>query len=322
MKKTMLLCFVTILYLSSVGSLFAKGSNSSSSGFKVGLTVGDLSNPFFYTMGEGAKAKINQLTNKDASLTVLSSGYDLSKQVSQIDNFIASGTKLIILNAADTAGIAPAVRKAKQAGIAVIAVDVGADGGVDATVTSDNVQAGMIPAQFLVDRIGGKGNVVIINGPPVTAVMDRVKGAKAVFAKYPDIKVLSDNQNAGGSRDGGLKVMTDLLTSFKEIDAVFAINDPSGIGAELAIKTAGRENEMFVVGVDGSPDAVVALKDPDSIFLATAAQDPNYMTEKAVEIGYNLVMNGKKPEAKLIKIPVSLVTKDNISSYKGWVVPK
>ena len=322
MRKILITLLASILCIYAAGNILAKGSSGSSSGFKVGLTVGDLANPFFYTMGEGARAKIKELTDGKGSLTVLSSGYDLSKQVSQIDNFIANGTKLIVLNAADTAGIAPAVKKAKAAGVVVIAVDVGAEGGVDATVTSDNYQAGMMPAQFLVDKLGGKGNVVIINGPPVTAVMDRVKGAKDVFAKYPDIKVLSDNQNAGGSREGGLKVMTDLLTSFQKIDAIFAINDPTGIGAELAVKQAGREGEMFVVGVDGSPDALVALKDPNSIFLASAAQDPNFMTEKAVEIGYNLVMNNQKPQEKLIKIPVTLITKDNVSSHKGWVVPK
>ncbi len=320
--KKMLIAFVFVS-LYSIGNLAARGSSSSDSkDFKVAVTVGDLANPFFYTMGKGAEAKIAELTGGNSSITVLSSSYDLSKQVTQIDNFIANNTQLIILNAAGTAGIAPAVRKAKQAGIAVIAVDVGADGGVDATVTSDNYQAGMIPAQFLVDRLNGKGNVVIINGPPVTAVIDRVKGAQDVFAKYPGINVLSDNQNAGGSRDGGLKVMTNLLTSFQEIDAVFAINDPTGIGAELAIKQAGREKEMFVVGVDGSPDAVVALKDPDSIFLASAAQDPNFMTEKAVEIGYNLVVNKQNPGSDVIKIPVTLVTKDNVNSYKGWAVPQ
>ena len=322
MKKSLKTLFgmALMLLFFALSGLTAKGQ-SSSGNFKVGITVGDLANPFFYTMGKGAEAKIKEL-DSDASLTLLSSSYDLSKQVSQMDNFIANGTKLIILNAADTQGIGPAVRKARQAGVVVIAVDVGAEGGVDATVTSDNYQAGVIPAQFLAERIGGKGNVVIINGPPVTAVIDRVQGAKDVFAKYPDIRVLSDNQNAGGSRDGGLEVMSNLLTSFQEIDAVFAINDPTGIGAELAIKQAGREGEMFVVGVDGSPDAVVALKDPDSIFLATAAQDPKGMTERAVEIGYNLAAKQQKPENELIKMPVTLVTKDNVASFEGWSVPK
>lgn len=319
MKRTLIFLLLMTLCLSN---LTAKGSGSSDGTFKVGMTVGDLANPFFYTMGKAAEAKLQELTGGNASITLLSSNYDLSKQVSQIDNFLAAGVQLIILNAADTAGIAPAVKKIKNAGVAVIAVDVGAEGGVDATVTSDNFQAGQITAQFLVDRLQGKGNVVIVNGPPVTSVTDRVKGAKDIFSKYPEIKILSDNQNAGGSRDGGLRVVTDLLTAFKKIDAIFAINDETGIGAELAIRQAKRQSEMFVVGIDANPAAKIALAAPNTIYLASAAQDPYAMTEKAIEIGYNLVTKNEKPSQKLIELKTKLITKKNISSYKGWDVPK
>jgi ribose transport system substrate-binding protein len=96
-------------------------------------------------------------------------------------------------------------------------------GGVDATVTSNNVQAGEVSCQYIADRLQGKGSVVIINGPPVASVVERVQGCQSVFSKYPDIKVLSKDQNAEGSRDGGLRVMSDVLTSFPKIDAVFAM---------------------------------------------------------------------------------------------------
>jgi ribose transport system substrate-binding protein len=166
------------------------------------------------------------------------------------------------------------------------------------------------------DRLKGKGQIVIVNGPPVTAVTDRVAGFLGVIKKNPDIKILSQDQNAGGSRDGGLRVMSDLLTAFKHIDAVFAINDPTAIGCDLAAKQAQRK-EFFIVGVDGAPDIVPALKDPSSLIAASAAQDPYAMAQKAVEIGYN-IMQGKKPEQELTLIPVELITKDNVNQYKGW----
>src|SRR5205814_489377 len=97
-------------------------------------------------------------------------------QTNQMDNFISSGVTLILLNAADSKGIAPAVLRAKQAGITVVAVDVEAEGGVDATVTSNNKQAGTEDGQYVADRLKGKGQIVIVNGPPVTAVTDRVAG--------------------------------------------------------------------------------------------------------------------------------------------------
>jgi ribose transport system substrate-binding protein len=110
--------------------------------------------------------------------------------------------------------------------------------------------------------------------------------------------------------------MTDLLTANKKIDAVFAINDPTGIGCDLAAKQANR-NEFFIVGVDGSPDAVAALKSKGSLFEATPAQDPYAMAQKAVEVGVG-VMKGNKPEKDLILIPTKLITRDNVNEYQGW----
>ena len=96
--------------------------------------------------------------------------------------------------------------------------------------------------------------------------------------------------------------MSDILTAFAKIDAVFAINDPTAIGCDLAAKQAQRK-EFFIVGVDGSPDIVPFLKDPGSLIAATAAQDPYLMAEEAVKIGYD-IMQGKKPKEELTLIPV------------------
>jgi ribose transport system substrate-binding protein len=246
----------------------------------------------------------------------LSSNYDVNNQTNQIDNFIASNVNLILLGAADSKGIAPAVLRAKQAGVTVVAVDVGAEGGVDATVTSNNKQAGTKDGAYVAERLKGKGQIVIVNGPPVTAVTDRVAGFLEEVKKHPEIKILSQDQNAGGSRDGGLRVMSDILTGFPHIDAVFAINDPTAIGCDLAAKQAQRK-EFFIVGVDGSPDIVPFLKDPASLIAATAAQDPYLMAQEAVKIGHG-IMEGKKPKEELTLIPVGLITKENVDRYAGW----
>src|SRR5271154_595430 len=274
----------------------------------VALTVGDLGNPFFVQIAHGAEAKAKQINDK-VKFTALSSNYDVNNQTNQIDNFLSSNVNLILLGAADSKGIAPAVMRAKQAGVTVVAVDVGAEGGVDATVTSNNKQAGTKDGIYVADRLKGKGQIVIVNGPPVTAVTDRVAGFLEEIKKHPDLKVVSQDQNAGGSREGGLRVMSDLLTAFPHIDAVFAINDPTAIGCDLAAKQAQRK-EFLIVGVDGSPDIVPFLKDPSSLIAATAAQDPYLMAEEAVKIGYD-IMEGKKPKEDPTLIPVGLITKEN-----------
>src|SRR6516162_1206600 len=315
MKNTLLVRFVEVaaglaLLVGLAGPLYAQSKLKA-----VAVTVGDLGNPFFVQIAHGAQAEAKKI-NPSVKFSAESSNYDVNNQTNQMDNFVSSGVSLILLNAADSKGIAPAVLRAKAAGIVVIAVDVGAEGGVDATVTSNNKQAGQLDGQYVADRLKGKGNLVIVNGPPVTAVTDRVAGFLEEIKKYPDIKILSQDQNAGGSRDGGLRVMSDLLTAFKKIDAVFAINDPTAIGCDLAANQAQRK-DFFIVGVDGSPDIVPFLKDPNSLIAATAAQDPYLMAQEAVQIGYNL-MQDKKPEQPLTLIPVELITKENVDQYKGW----
>jgi ribose transport system substrate-binding protein len=302
------LCFLFLLALAA--PVFAQKKLNA-----VAVTVGDLGNPFFVQIAHGAQDAAKKI-NPSVKFSAESSNYDVNSQTNQMDNFISSGANLILLNAADSKGIAPAVMRAKAAGITVVAVDVAAEGGVDATVTSNNKQAGELDGKYVADRLNGKGQVVIVNGPPVSAVTDRVAGFLEVIQKYPDIKIVSKDQNAGGSRDGGLRVMTDLLTAFPKIDAVFAINDPTAIGCDLAAKQAQRK-DFFIVGVDGAPDVVPSLKDKDSLIAASAAQDPYTMAGKAVDIGYD-IMNGKKPAQELTLIPVDLITKDNVDQYKGW----
>jgi ribose transport system substrate-binding protein len=123
--------------------------------------------------------KGKQLNPKVKVLTA-SADYDLGKQFTEIDNFIAAGVDLILLNAADPNAIEPAIKRAQAAGIVVVAIDVAAKG-ADATVQTNNVQAGEIACQFIVDKLGGKGEVIIENGPQVSAVIDRVNGCKTVF---------------------------------------------------------------------------------------------------------------------------------------------
>lgn len=280
----------------------------------VGVTVGNLGNPFFVQVVKGVEAKARELGGAGVKVTAVSADYDLNKQYSQIENFIASGVDLIVVNAADPVAIEPAVRMAQAQGVVVAAVDVKA-AGADVTVTTDNVQAGGKACQYIVDKLGGKGAVAIQNGPPVSAVIDRVNGCKAVLAKAPGIKLLSDNQNGKGSREGGLEVMIGLLTGFDKVDAVFTINDPQAIGADLAAKQLGRKN-LFITSVDGAPDIEVALKS-DTLIEASSAQDPFTMAKKAVELGYQM-MQGKKLETDTFLIPAELITRSNVGQYAGW----
>ncbi len=281
----------------------------------IGISLGSLGNPFFIALSKGATTEA-QKTNPKVKVLTFGYDYDMGKQVNQIDNFIAAGVDLILLNPADPKALKPAIAKAQAAGIVVVAVDTAAEG-ADATVTTDNVQAGRIACQYIADKLGGKGNVIIENGPQVSSVIDRVNGCKEAFGKLPDIKILSSDQDGKGSRDAGLSVMQSLLTRFPKVDGIFAINDPQVIGCNLAAKQQGRSG-IVMTSVDGAPDIEAALKDPASPMIqASASQDPFTMAEKAVDVGVDL-LNGQKPAALITLMPSKLVTRENVNTYEGW----
>ena len=280
----------------------------------IGVTLGSLGNPYFVALIQSVEKKAKSI-NPAVKVVAVSADYDFARQVNQIDNFIAAGADLILINAVDPKVIGAAVKKAQAAGIVVVAVDARADQ-VDATVQTNNVQAGEIACAYIVDKLHGNGSVIIQNGPQLSGVIDRVNGCKSEFAKHPGIKILSDDQNGKASREGGLTVMQGLLTRFSKIDAMFAISDPQAVGSDLAVKQFGRR-DLFITSVDGSPDVNAALKSGSSSIEASASQNPFVIGQQAVEIG-NDIMNGKKPKSRVVLVPSKLVTKANVSSYKGW----
>ena len=285
---------------------------------KVGISVGLLGNPFFVATIKGIEDAAKKI-NPKVEVTSVSADYDLNKQVSQVDSFIAAGVDVIMLNAVDAKAIAPAVKKAQAAGIVVAAFDVSAPG-ADVTVMTNNVKAGEEACQYLVDHTGGKGDYVILNGPASSSILERVKGCKNVLSQHPDIKILSDDQNAEGSRDGGLKVFQSLLTRFDKIDAVFAINDPTAIGAQLAAKQLNR-SEFIFTAVDGAPDIEKELASGTSMIKASASQDPYVMAGQSLTMAADLLA-GKKPAEATVLLDPKLITAENLKDYKGWTAAR
>lgn len=314
-KKSAAVLAATALVLSGAACTSGDEAGSAASGpkqtKKVGLMLQDISNPFFAAMQNRMK---ETATQQGFELNVQDGRQDLGTQNDQIDAFIQQKVDLIIINAVDSKGIASGVARAKAAGITVVAVDVDADG-ADAAVTTDNVEAGRQSCTALVEKIGKKGNILVLEGTPTTAPQDRVKGCEEVLAKNPEVKVVG-KQAGKNDRASGLQLATDMLTANKDVVGIFAINDPEGLGADLAAQQAGRKG-LTIVGVDGSPEATKALNDPNSMFFATPAQDPGGMAVKAFEVGKD-IRAGKAPASRVTLLTPKLIDKSNVSSYKGW----
>jgi len=220
-----------------------------------------------------------------------------------------------VISAVDGAGIAPAIAKAKEAGIIVMAVDTPAEG-ADAVIMTNAVQAGERSCEFLFEQMGGKGEVLLVDGTPIQTIIDRISGCKTVAERYPDIKIVGQ-QASKNDRASGLAVTTDMLTANPDVTGIFGMNDPSALGAVLAVEQAGKSGQIIVTGVDGSPEAVAELTREGSPFVGSATQNPGEMVRQAIKIAQDMVA-GNPPAEKTILIESVLVTRDSVKDYAGW----
>lgn len=311
MKNSFYLCFVIsfVLVLGVGQAAFADTTKPT-----MGITLISLYNPFFIALRDGAKAELESI---GGTLLEHDSQQDVAKQMAAVEGFIAQKVDAILLNAVDSDGIVPAVETANKAGIPVITVDNDASGGdVACLVASDNVMAGKLCAEYMVARLKQSkgveaGNIVVLDALPVTGVLQRKQGFMSVIQQYPQIRIVA-TQNAQGNRTDGLNVMENILQAQPQIDAVFAINDPSALGALSAIEAAGREKEMFIVSVDGAREAMEAIK-KGGAFAMTAAQFPTEIGKYGVRMAMK-VLNGEKVD-RFVLIPVETVTIENVDEY-------
>lgn len=272
----------------------------------VGVSVSDMGNPFFTQIARGVEAAARRIGGPAVKVYATSCAYDLKRQIEQLNRFIDMKVDLIVLTAVDPEALRPVVARARAAGIRVVAVDVVA-AGVDATVMTDNLEAGRMACTVIAERLKGRGRLVIINGPQMSSVIERVDGCRQVLRGHPGITLLSSDLDAGGSAPGGFAKMTELLNRFPAIDAVFTINDPTALGAERAALQAGRSN-FFIVSVDGSPAVVTRLRNEASLIAATVAQRPALQASRAVDIAFALLGGAPPPASPTILIAPFVVT--------------
>ena len=293
----------------------ASASSASAQGGKPGtiaLTLMTYNNPFFSVIKsvarKTAEAKGFQFREHDAQL-------DANKQAAAIEDFLAQGVSAILLNPVDSASIVKSVEKANQQGVPVITIDVNADGGKLATfVASDNFKLGVLTGEYIAERLKGKGKIALLTHPTVTSGLNRQQGLKSVLAKHPGIEIVAE-QATRGERLASVNITENILTANRKLDCIWAINDPTALGAIQAVKHAKREGELFVAAIDGSPEAVEAIKQGGP-FAASAAQYPQKMAVAAVEQALK-ALEGEKL-APFYAIDGSLVTRDTLASYPGW----
>ena len=272
---------------------------------RIGVSVYDMSS--FITAGkEGmeAYAKANNI-----ELVWNSANLDVSTQANQVDSMVNQGVDAIIVVPIQADSLGPQVATAKSKGIPLVAVNAALNNpDVAASVQPDDVAAGMQEMQMMADKLGGKGNIVLLQGPlGQSGELDRTKGIEQVLAKYPGIKILAKD-TANWKRDEAVNKMKNWISGFgPQINAVVSENDDMGLGALQALKEVGR-TDVPIVGIDGIEDGLNAVKSGE--FIGTSLQNGTVELFAGLAVANALAKKEQVNTAPVYIMPA--ITKDNV----------
>ncbi|MFC6301816.1 substrate-binding domain-containing protein [Pseudomonas sp. CCM 7893] len=283
---------------------------------KVGVSMSAFDDTFLTYLREDMDKQAKSYPKGDGvQLQFEDARADVVKQLSQVENFISQNVDAIIVNPVDTASTANIIKAATAAKIPLVFVNRRPDSptlpaGVAAVVSND-VEAGKLQMQYIAEKLGGKGNIVILLGDLANnSTTNRTKGVKEVLAKYPGIKV-EQEQTGIWLRDKGMTLVNDWLTQGRDFQAVLSNNDEMAIGAAMALKSAGKKG-VLIAGVDGTPDGLNAISKGD--MTVSAFQDAKGQADNSVETARKMAKN--EPIEQNVVIPFQLITPDNVKDFK------
>jgi inositol transport system substrate-binding protein len=311
MKKILTVLF--ILAFVSVGFAFSKGQQEGMEGggkedVVIGVSLLSMHNEYCLVQAEGVEAAEKDLGIK---VVLVDGELNIQKQNSQVDNFIVQKVDGIVLMPIDGDGASPAVVKAKEAGIPIVNVCTSTFEPPDLYVGSKDQEASEIAINYIADRIGGKGKLVMIQGPlGQSSEVDRTEGALDTLKNYPDIELVI-YKPADWDREKAMRLAENWIQAYEgDIDAIFCQNDEMAMGALQAVEAAGLKDQIVVVGIDGIKDAKEAVK--AGRLDATVFQDGYKQGYESVVAAYKLSKGEKLSEEY---IPFQLVTKDNVDQF-------
>ena len=304
MKKVLALILVAML---SLAACAAFADDAVMDVYWIGKT---LNNPWWISVADFATQEAAAL-NVNLTIAIPQEEVDLERQISMIEAAVESGAKALVISAASSDGVAPAIKAARDAGLKIVNFDtrISDKSLIDAFVGGDDEAGAYKAGKYICEQLGGEGEVAVITGLLEQSTgVDRRAGFLRACAEYPNIQVVAE-QGAEWSSDKAFDVMTNILTAHPNLKGVFACNDQMAVGMVNAAEAAGKAaDDLVLVGYDGILDAVnmilegrldalVSLPNLDEgamgVKLAVAlAQNPEYHYDREILYDCTLVTNG------------------------------
>lgn len=254
---------------------------------------------------------------KGIQIMVTDAAGDTNVQNGQIDDFIVQNVNVASAISNDSDGSVPALEAAKTAGIPYISFLVAVTGGDDYDgyiyVGSPNTDAGRAQGEYLCEVLPENAKILYFTGEPVDQqYADRKQGLTDALKARSDIEIM-DEYNVKNAKDQGMRTTEDCLMSYETIDAIVCQNDDAALGVVEALKSAGRLDGILVLGVDGSDDALAAIKSGEMAM--TALQDARAQAQAGADI-FEQIKNGTNPaDIEDVYVPFKIVTADNVDEY-------
>lgn len=301
----------------SSSSASSSNANTTEKKFKIGVSIPAADHGWTAGVKYWADEEAKKHPEIDFDIQTADSS---DKQISQLEAMATKKVDAVVILAFESAPITPAAKKLKDQGIFIVNVDRGfTDPSIaDIFLAGDNKKFGTMSAEFMADKLKGKGNILVLEGIPCTVNTDRVDAAKAVFAKYPGIKILA-SQSGMWNQQKAYDVMQTMLTANKQVDAIWAQDDDMALGAERALKQAGRDKGVWMLGGAGMKDIVKRVKDNDPMFPADVTYPPSMIAD-GIKAAVETLESKSKDELKNFKhedreIKIDLVTPANASDF-------
>ncbi|WP_400159533.1 substrate-binding domain-containing protein [Arthrobacter sp. BPSS-3] len=277
------------------------------------LVISTLNNPFFVSVGDGAK---DQAAKLGVTLDVQNANNNDTASLNQATTALVKKPGVLLLDPTSSEAGGSITVKANQANVPVVAFDRAPDQGkLAAFIGYDAVQAGKNGAKALCEAVGGSGKVAELQGLLGTSVArDRSQGFKAGMKECPGVQVVAV-QSADFDRGKALDVTTNILQANPGITGIYGANDEMALGAVAAVKSRGLLSSIRIVGNDGIGDALAAVKSGE--MYATNAESPFALGQEVAKIGHAVATGEKVEESRVLQ--GKLVTGSGVDDFCSYL---